>query len=87
MVSTKVVRLMMSPRPKHAVQGHAKTRLVAVSSTCSNFIEVFDYSHDGIMRSFDNSQQRIGQPDIDLVFLHDIAGSHIATEMMITGKV
>jgi D-threo-aldose 1-dehydrogenase len=36
------------------------------------FQEVFDYSYDGIMRSFDGSQQRIGRPEIDLIFVHDI---------------
>ena len=37
-----------------------------------NFVEVFDYSYDGIMRSFDDSQQRLGRPEIDVIFLHDI---------------
>ena len=37
-----------------------------------NFVEVFNYSYDGILRSFDDSQQRLGRPEIDLIFLHDI---------------
>ncbi len=37
-----------------------------------NFREVFDYSYDGVMRSFDDSQQRLGFPEIDLLYVHDI---------------
>ena len=36
------------------------------------FQEIFDYGYDGIMRSFDDSQQRMGRPEIDLLFVHDI---------------
>ncbi|MFT7370500.1 MAG: D-threo-aldose 1-dehydrogenase [Octadecabacter sp.] len=38
---------------------------------------VFDYSYDGIMRSFDDSIARLGTDQIDMLFLHDIdAGTH-----------
>jgi D-threo-aldose 1-dehydrogenase len=38
---------------------------------------VFDYSYDGIMRSFDDSIARLGTDQIDILFLHDIdAGTH-----------
>lgn len=32
----------------------------------------YDYSHDGIMRSFDHSLHRIGTDSIDLLYIHDI---------------
>ena len=32
----------------------------------------FDYSYDGIMRAFEDSQQRLGMPRIDLVLIHDL---------------
>jgi D-threo-aldose 1-dehydrogenase len=38
---------------------------------------VFDYSYDGIMRSYDDSIARLRTDQIDIVFLHDIdAGTH-----------
>ncbi|CAM2147431.1 Pyridoxal 4-dehydrogenase [Pararobbsia alpina] len=32
----------------------------------------FDYSYDGILRSFEDSQQRLGMARIDVILLHDI---------------
>ncbi len=38
---------------------------------------VFDYTYDGIMRSYDDSMSRLGSDRIDILFLHDIdAGTH-----------
>lgn len=38
---------------------------------------VFDYSYDGIMRSYDDSIARLGTDRIDILLLHDIdAGTH-----------
>lgn len=38
---------------------------------------VFDYTYDGIMRSYDDSISRLGTDRIDILFLHDIdAGTH-----------
>jgi len=36
------------------------------------FDPVYDYSHDGIMRSFEDSLQRLGLARIDLLYVHDI---------------
>jgi len=36
------------------------------------FRPVFDYSYDGVMRSFEDSLQRLGLPRIDMLFVHDI---------------
>jgi len=41
------------------------------------FEEVFDYSYDAIMRSYEDSQQRLGLNRIDILYVHDIgAGTH-----------
>jgi D-threo-aldose 1-dehydrogenase len=40
----------------------------------------FDYSYDGIMRSFEDSLQRLGLPRIDLLLVHDLDISHHATD-------
>ncbi|MEM6665950.1 MAG: aldo/keto reductase [Pseudomonadota bacterium] len=34
--------------------------------------EVYDYSHDGIMRSLEHSLERLGQDHVDVLFVHDI---------------
>jgi aryl-alcohol dehydrogenase-like predicted oxidoreductase len=36
------------------------------------FVPRFDYSHDGVMRSFEASLQRLGVDRVDLLLLHDI---------------
>ncbi|MBB4380358.1 aldo/keto reductase [Bradyrhizobium sp. SBR1B] len=38
------------------------------------FVDEYDYSYDGIMRSFEDSQQRLGLDHIDILFLHDVSG-------------
>ena len=36
------------------------------------FDPVYDYSHDGILRSFEDSLQRLGLARIDILYVHDI---------------
>ncbi|MEW5250081.1 aldo/keto reductase [Microbulbifer sp. 2201CG32-9] len=36
------------------------------------FEPVYDYSYDGIMRSYEHSIQRLGLPKIDILYMHDI---------------
>jgi len=36
------------------------------------FVPRFDYSHDGVMRSFESSLQRLGVDRVDLLLLHDV---------------
>jgi D-threo-aldose 1-dehydrogenase len=36
------------------------------------FEAIFDYTRDGILRSFEDSQQRLGMIDIDILLVHDI---------------
>ena len=36
----------------------------------------FDYSYDGVMRSFEDSLQRLGMPRIDLLLIHDLDFRH-----------
>lgn len=38
----------------------------------------FDYSYDGVMRSFEDSLQRLGLPRIDMLLIHDLdIGHHV----------
>jgi D-threo-aldose 1-dehydrogenase len=36
------------------------------------FQAIYDYTHDGILRSFEDSQQRLGIAEIDILLIHDI---------------
>lgn len=72
-VSTKVGRLMTRQRPGRTLPPEAeKNPLDAGWQNGLPFREVFDYSYDAIMRSFDDSQQRMGRARMDILFVHDI---------------
>jgi D-threo-aldose 1-dehydrogenase len=44
------------------------------------FEPVYDYSHDGIMRSFEDSLQRLGLARIDFLYVHDIGAMQHGSE-------
>lgn len=61
-ISTKVGRLLrpgVPPDPGPWVQALP-------------FTPEFDYSYDGVMRSFEDSLQRLGRDRVDILYLHDI---------------
>jgi D-threo-aldose 1-dehydrogenase len=60
-LSTKVGRLLR-PRLRAAKPGDLPMP----------FDPVYDYSYDGVMRSFEDSLQRLGLDRIDVLFVHDI---------------
>ena len=62
-LSTKVGRLLR-PHPMPAEAGKDGPPMP--------FDPVYDYSYDGIMRSFEDSLQRLGLARIDILFVHDI---------------
>ncbi|HTW73238.1 MAG TPA: aldo/keto reductase [Acetobacteraceae bacterium] len=63
-LSTKVGRLL---RPRQAPGGVTDGRLAPLP-----FEVVYDYSYDGIMRSVEDSCQRLGLAKIDILYVHDI---------------
>lgn len=60
-LSTKVGRLL---RPRRAP--------VQRDERPMPFEVVYDYSYDGVMRSFEDSLQRLGLAQIDILYVHDI---------------
>jgi len=38
------------------------------------YVDEYDYTYDGIMRSFEDSQQRMGVDGVDILYLHDVSG-------------
>lgn len=63
-LSTKVGRLLLSGAMENPAEMGWPDPLP--------FHPVFDYSYDGIMRSFEDSQQRLGLDVIDIIYVHDI---------------
>ncbi|MBW7922432.1 MAG: aldo/keto reductase [Rubellimicrobium sp.] len=64
-LSSKVGRLLR-PCPPEARTGIGKFFDVP------NRVEVYDYTYDGIMRSFEHSLERLGVERLDVAFVHDI---------------
>lgn len=72
-LSTKVGRLMTTERAGRTLPpAPPKNPLDPGWHNGLPFREVFDYSYDGVMRSFDDSQQRLGMDRLDILFVHDI---------------
>src|SRR5579875_932173 len=72
-ISTKVGRLMTNARAGRALPPEPpKNPLDPGFHNALPFREIFDYSYDAIMRSYDDSQQRLGMRKIEILFVHDI---------------
>ena len=65
-LSTKVGRLLR-PMPSH----HGDAERCGFRSPMP-FEPVFDYSYDGILRSYESSLQRLGLSRVDVLLVHDI---------------
>ena len=63
-LSTKAGRLLVPATGRHPESANFKTAMP--------FEPAFDYSYDGVMRSFEHSLQRLGLDRIDILFMHDI---------------
>jgi D-threo-aldose 1-dehydrogenase len=76
-LSTKVGRVFRAFHDaEHFEQGFWRDGL--------KFRHRFDYSYDGVMRSFEDSLQRFGLPRIDLLLIHDLDIGHHATDARVT---
>lgn len=72
-LSTKVGRLLVTDRPGRQLRESApKNDLDSGWHGAFRFREFFDYGYDAVMRSFDDSQHRLGMPKIDILYVHDI---------------
>lgn len=63
-LSTKAGRLLAPGAPTDREADHWPG--------CFPFHQIYDYSYDGVMRSFEASLQRLGLDHIDILLLHDI---------------
>ena len=65
-LSTKVGRLLVPSAPQKG------SEVRYGFATPMPFEPHFDYSYDAVMRSYEDSTQRLGLADIDILFVHDI---------------
>ena len=65
LISTKIGRLLAVSTPE------TRTGIGKFFDTPSRK-EVYDYSHDGVMRSLEASLERLGLDSIDVVYAHDV---------------
>lgn len=63
-ISTKVGRLLKPVDPSRQDKGNWVDPLP--------FNQLYDYSYDGVMRSFEDSLQRLGLERVDVLYVHDI---------------
>lgn len=68
-LSTKVGRIFFPPRDPAAFAEYRKT---AGWVGGLNFEHHFEYSYDGVMRSYEDSIQRLGLTRIDVLVIHDL---------------
>ena len=64
-LSTKVGRLLKPFAGGERAYGHSWANPFP-------FDQVYDYSYDGVMRSFEDSLQRLGLASVDILYVHDI---------------
>ena len=64
LLSTKVGRLLTSDRSSPPAQ-HGYFDVLP-------YVQHYDYTHDGVLRSLDDSLRRLGFERIDIAFIHDI---------------
>jgi D-threo-aldose 1-dehydrogenase len=65
-LSTKVGRVL------HAMRPSEKPPVDFRDNGLPGFAPVFDYTYDGVMRSFEHSQLRLGLARIDIALIHDV---------------
>jgi D-threo-aldose 1-dehydrogenase len=77
-LSTKVGRLFTAP-----VDPEAYARTERSWPEALLFPHHFDYSYDGIMRSYEDSLQRLGMTRIDLLVIHDLDRTSFASDALV----
>ncbi|MEX0346698.1 MAG: aldo/keto reductase, partial [Rhizobiaceae bacterium] len=79
-LSTKVGRLLEVCRPEE------RTGIGKFFDTPSRR-EVYDYTHDGVMRSVETSLERLGVDRIDILFAHDLDVFNHGTQQVLDDKL
>jgi D-threo-aldose 1-dehydrogenase len=72
-LSTKVGRVLRPWANRHFARRHRGPWVDP-----PDFEVVFDYSYDGVIRSFEDSLQRLGLARVDVLLIHDLDRGHFA---------
>jgi D-threo-aldose 1-dehydrogenase len=81
-LSTKVGRILSSPQDLAAFDRDRHAWLHGLS-----FEYRYDYSYDGIMRSYEDSLQRLGMNRVDLLIIHDLDRNNFDTDELVHGHL
>ncbi|WP_145515071.1 aldo/keto reductase [Yersinia massiliensis] len=79
-LSTKVGRRLFAPHTR-------KTFQTAPWQGGLAFDHVHDYSYGGIMRSYEDSLQRLGINKVDILYIHDLDTGYFPNEQDLLGKL
>jgi D-threo-aldose 1-dehydrogenase len=84
LLSTKVGRIFRAPADpvRHAAERRAAGRPGGL-----NFAHHYDYSYDGVMRSYEDSLQRLGMTRIDMLVIHDLDSGHLRNDETVTAHL
>jgi D-threo-aldose 1-dehydrogenase len=80
LLSSKVGRILSAPVNRMAFEASAETRAWSGGLL---FDHRYDYSYDGIMRSYEDSLQRLGMTSIDILTIHDLDFGYHAPEVRV----
>jgi D-threo-aldose 1-dehydrogenase len=81
-ISTKVGRVFKAPLDPAA---GARRRAVEGWAGGLEFVHRWDYTYDGVMRSYEDSLQRLGMTRIDALLIHDLDRLSHATDDLVDG--
>lgn len=77
-VSTKVGRILTPPTDAHAFAQSERAWKHGMQ-----FAHHFDYSYDGVMRSYEDSLQRLRMNRLDLLIIHDLDRAHFISDALV----
>jgi D-threo-aldose 1-dehydrogenase len=77
-LSTKVGRIFVAPPDDMAFRGSGR-----FAPTALPFDYYHDYSYRGVMRSYEESLQRLGMNRVDMLIIHDLDRSNLGTDALV----
>ncbi|MGA2495186.1 MAG: aldo/keto reductase [Roseiarcus sp.] len=79
-LSTKVGRLLRAPRDRANIRP-------APWRGGLRFDHVYDYTYDGVLRSYEDSLQRLGINQVDILYIHDLDRGYFPDETDLLAKL
>jgi len=79
-LSTKIGRLLRAPRDRANIRS-------APWRGGLRFDHVYDYTYDGVLRSYEDSLQRLGINQVDILYIHDLDRGYFPDETDLLAKL